>query len=94
MLPTRTFYGKVLLCFGLTVKYAPKDPQLQFVKVKKSGSSSFIAVLLMIKTKSVSILSLLHGSVNCHEAQIVALVLLFHVNDPSPSYVPSFGEKD
>ena len=25
-------YGKVLLCFGLMVKYAPKDPQLQFVK--------------------------------------------------------------
>ena len=46
------------------------------------------------KNKSVSILSLLHGSVNCHEAQIVALILLFHVNDPSPSYVPSFGEKD
>jgi len=35
------------------------------------------------KNKSVSILSLLHGSVNCHEAQIVALILLFHVNDPS-----------
>ena len=94
MLPTQTLYGKVLLCFGLTVKYAPKDPQLQFVKVQKKWKLKFYCSSFDDKNKSVSILSLLLGSVNCFEAQIVALVLLFQVNDPSPSYVPSFGEKD
>ena len=34
VLPTRTLYGMVLLCFGLMVKYATEDLQLQFVMKK------------------------------------------------------------
>ena len=34
MLPTRTLYGKVLLCIGLTEKNATQDHQMQFVMKK------------------------------------------------------------
>ena len=65
--------------------------------MKKVEAQVLLQFIWCNKNKCFSILSLLKESVTIvmiHEAQVVALVLSFQVNDPLPSYMSSFGEKD